>query len=239
MPELTSLHRARLLLAATPLLPFLVAVPGFGWALPLLAPLTVCVWFARRVRLGDQPGAWRLVLGWAALLALGSVAAALLMPDAAGRWVPWGAECRLSLLHWVAAGGPPASGLPALLVRHAVPAVLVAILAGVSGGYLALAALAGGVACISVFAAAFGAESGLWLSGSLVAWLPWELLRVASLALLATVLARPLLVRRPWPFRRREAVLVALALSGLLGVVILELSTAPRYADFLHRLLTG
>ena len=64
-------------------------------------------------------------------------------------------------------------------------------------------------------------------------------LRVAAFVLLGVVFARPLLVRRPWPFERRDALLLALAASGIVGDLLLKAWAAPAYGRFLRQLLTG
>jgi hypothetical protein len=59
---------------------------------------------------------------------------------------------------------------------------------------------------------------------------------VCSFVLIGVVLSRPLLVRRRWPFERREWVLLALAASGILGDALLKTLTAPTYGVFLRNL---
>jgi hypothetical protein len=68
---------------------------------------------------------------------------------------------------------------------------------------------------------------------------PWSVLRVAAFVLIGAVLARPLLVRRRWPFGRREGMLLALAATGILGDLVVKALLAPTYGLFLRQLAGG
>ena len=54
--------------------------------------------------------------------------------------------------------------------------------------------------------------------------------------LLGTLFAKPLMVRRIWPFGRREYRLMALALSGILGDILIKTFCAPAYGEFLRQM---
>jgi hypothetical protein len=68
------------------------------------------------------------------------------------------------------------------------------------------------------------------------AWVPWSVLRVCAFVLLGTVFSRPLLVRRVWPFGRKEYRLMALALSGILADILVKSFFASSYGVFLRQM---
>lgn len=239
MPSLTPLARGRLLLAATPLVPLLAVVPGGGWLLPLAAPLTVYGWFRRRVVAGDYPGAWRLGLAWAALLSLGVIALTELLPEAAARGIVHGEAYRTEMFQWIATGLGRENDPRAFVPQHLLHLGLFILLTWISGGYLGLALGAALVGYMSYFVGSYAAASGHLLAGALAAWVPWSVLRVAAFVLIGAVLARPLLVRRRWPFGRREGMLLALAATGILGDLVVKALLAPTYGLFLRQLAGG
>ena len=65
------------------------------------------------------------------------------------------------------------------------------------------------------------------------------MIRVAAFVLLGCLLARPLLVRRPWPFERKEARLFALVAVGIVGDLLLKTFAAPAYGRALRSLAGG
>ena len=225
--------RGRLLLAATPFVALLAALPGGGWLLPLVAPLTVYAWFARRVRFGDYLWAWTLGMAWAGLLSLGVVVLVLLWPEAA-RGVLFGEPYREEMFGWIATGEgrevTPAEFVP----QHLLHLGLFVLLTWVSGGYLGLALGAALVGYMSYFVGSYAAAADAPLLGPVVAWVPWSVLRVAAFVLVGSVLARPLLVRRAWPFERREAMLLALAATGIVGDLVLKTFAASAYGQLLR-----
>jgi hypothetical protein len=236
LPELDSRHRAWLLLAATPLVPWIVLLPAGRWLLPFVAPLTLYVWFSRRVRLGDYPGAWKLGMIWAGLLSLGVVVLLYLLPEAAAAGILHGEPYRQEMFGWIETGVGKENDPSRFLPEHALHLGAFVLLTVVSGGYLGLVLGAFLVAYMSYFVGSYGLASDMLWVGPLAAWVPWSVLRVAAFVLAGTVLSRPLLVRRAWPFERREAILLALALSGILGDVVLKTLTAPTYGVFLRNL---
>ena len=240
VPKLDSLARARLLLAATPLLPLLVLLPGGRWLLPVVAPLTVYVWFARRVRFADYLGAWKIGMLWAGLLSLGVVLLVYLLPDAAAAGILHGADYREEMFGWVRTGNAPENHPSQFIPQHFLHLGLFVLLTAVSGGYLGLVLGAALVGYMSYFVGSYGAAADpAWLHllmGPVLAWVPWSVLRVASFVLIGVVLSRPVLLRRPWPFGQREAMLLGLALSGIVGDIVIKALTAPSYGLFLRQI---
>jgi len=239
MAPLSPLVRGGLLLAVTPLVPLLAAVPGGGWLLPLVAPLTVYGWFRRRVIAGDYPGAWRLGLLWAALLSLGVIALVMVLPEAAARGILHGEAYRTEMFGWIETGLGRENDPAAFVPQHLLHLGLFLVLTWVSGGYLGLGLGASLVGYMSYFVGSYAVASGHPLAGALAAWVPWSVLRVAAFVLIGAVFARPLLVRRAWPFERREGMLLALAATGILGDIVIKALLAPTYGLFLRQLAGG
>ena len=239
MPSLDAAARARLLLASTVLLPALAFVPWGGWALGFVAPLTVYGWFRRRVRFGDHLGAWTIGLVWAGLLSLGVVVVVELAPEAAVRGIVFGEPYREEMFGWIATGAgrevTPAEFVP----QHLLHLGLFVLLTWVSGGYLGLVLGAFLVAYMSAFVGSYAVAVEAPVLGAVVAWVPWSVLRVAAFVLLGVVFAKPLLVRRPWPFERRDNMLLLLALSGILGDLAIKTLAAPAYGVFLRHFGEG
>jgi hypothetical protein len=224
-------------LALTPLLPLVAAIPAAGrWALPLVAPLTVYPAFAARVRRGDDEGAWLLGLAWAVLLSAGVIALAELWPQAAAAGILRGEPYRQEMFGWIATGAAPENDWRQFLPVHLAHLGLFLLLTWVSAGYLGLVLGAALVGYMSYFVGRFAVASGHPLLGAVAAWVPWSVLRVLAFVLLGSLFARPLLVRRPWPFGRREIRLMALALAGLVADVLLKLALAPTYGLLLRQM---
>ena len=239
MPALTPAARARLLLAATVFVPALALLPYGGWLLGLVAPLTVYGWFQRRVRFGDHLGAWGIGMAWAGLLSLGVVLLVHLAPEAVARGIVFGEPYREEMFGWIATGEGREVRPSAFVPEHLLHLGLFVLLTWVSGGYLGLVLGAFLVAYMSHFVGSYSVAVDAPLLGPVVAWVPWSVLRVAAFVLLGVVFARPLLVRRLWPFDRREALLVALALSGVVGDLLIKTFAAPAYGVFLRHFGSG
>lgn len=228
--------RARLLLAATPLVPFVVVVPGGKWLLPFLAPLTLYVWFSRRVRLGDHFGAWKIGMAWAGLLSLGVILLVYLLPEAAAAGILNGEPYREEMFGWIRTGVGPENTPSVFIPQHLLHLSLFVVLAYLSAGYLGLVLGSALTAYMSYFVATYAMAADRLLLGPVAAWVPWSVLRVAAFVLIGAVVARPLLVRRAWPFERRDWVLLALAASGIVGDLVLKTAIAPTYGVFLRHL---
>jgi hypothetical protein len=228
--------KANAILLLTVFLPLLAAVPGGGWALPLLAPLTVYLPFRERVRERDYLGAWTLGLAWAFLLSLGVILLVLWLPDVARMGILHGEAYRQQMFSWVATGAGPENDWRQFLPQHLLHLAIFLVLTWATAGYLGLSLGAGLVAYMSYFVGSYAVASGHPFLGSVAAWVPWSVLRVCAFVLLGTIFARPLLVRRAWPFEREEYKLMALAFSGILADILIKAFFAPSYGVFLRQM---
>ncbi|HEV7514724.1 MAG TPA: hypothetical protein VGR07_00340 [Thermoanaerobaculia bacterium] len=224
------------LLALTPFLPWLGLLPGGRWALPLLAPLTLYPAFAERVRRRDYLGAWSLGLLWALLLSVGVVVLVSLRPGAAGEAILHGEAYRKEMFGWIATGEAPENHPAVFIPIHLLHLAVFLVLTWASAGYLGLVLGAALVAYMSYFVGSYAVASAHPVLGAVAAWVPWSVLRVFAFVLLGCLFARPLLVRRAWPFERPEYQLMALAASGLLVDILIKSLLAPSYGMFLRQL---
>lgn len=220
----------------TPFLPLLAALPGGRWLLPLLAPLTLYPSFAERVRERDYFKAWQLGIAWAALLSAGVIALVFWMPDAARAGILNGEAYREEMFTWVNTGVGRENDWRAFLPTHASHFAIFLVLTWLSGGYLGLVLGAVLMGYMSYFVGSYAVESGQPLLGCVAAWVPWSVLRVLAYVLFGTLFARPLLVRRLWPFEREELKIMALAASGLVADVLIKAFFAPGYGVFLRQM---
>jgi hypothetical protein len=223
-------------LLLTPFLPLLALAPGGKWALPLVAPLTLWFAFRERVREADYYRAWVLGIVWAFLLSVGVIVLVLWLPDAARAGILHGETYRQEMFGWIATGVGKENDPAAFIPQHLLHLAIFLVLTWVSGGYLGLALGAALVAYMSYFVGSYAAASGHPFLGSVAAWVPWSVLRVCAFVLLGTVFSRPLLVRRVWPFGRKEYRLMALALSGILADILVKSFFAPSYGVFLRQM---
>jgi len=221
----------------TPLLPWLVALPAGPWALPLLAPLTVYPAFAARVRERRYGGAWLLAMGWAALLSVGVITLVAVRPELAARGILHGPAYKAEMAGWILTGVGKEATPSAFVPEHLLHLAAFLVLTTVSAGYLGLALGAFLMAYMSYFVGSFAVASSQPMVGALAAWVPWSVLRVMAFVLLGALLARPLLVRRRWPFERREAWLFAFAFAGIAADLALKTLLAPRWGALLRDLL--
>lgn len=219
-----------------PLLALLAALPGGRWVLPLAAPLTLWLAFRERVREGDYYRAWILGIVWAWLLSLGVIVLVLWMPDAARAGIWNGEPYRQEMFGWIATGNAPENHPSAFIPQHLLHLAVFLALTWVSGGYLGLVLGAALVGYMSYFVGSYAAASGHPFLGSLAAWVPWSVIRVCAFVLLGTLFARPLLVRRAWPFGRREYRLMGLAAIGLVADIVIKALGAPSYGLFLRQM---
>jgi hypothetical protein len=223
-------------LLLTPFLPLLAAVPGGRWALPLVAPLTL--WFALRERVenGDYYRAWVLGIVWAWLLSLGVIVLVFWLPEAAKAGILNGEAYRQEMFGWIATGIGRENHPGAFIPQHLLHLLVFLLLTWASGGYLGLALGATLVAYMSYFVGSYAAASGHPFLGSFAAWVPWSVIRVFAFVLLGILFARPLLVRRAWPFGRTEYRLLALGFAGIIADIVLKALTAPAYGRFLRQM---
>lgn len=224
------------LLLLTPFLPLLALLPGGRWALPLLAPLTLYPVFLQRVRERNYLGAWTLGVAWAFLLSAGVILLVFWRPEAAAAGILNGEPYRQEMFTWIDTGVGPENDWRQFLPTHILHLAVFLVLTWLSGGYLGLVLGAALTAYMSYFVGSYAAASGQPLLGSVVAWVPWSVIRVCAFVLLGTVFARPLLVRRAWPFTGMEYRLMALALSGILTDILMKAFLAPAYGTYLRQL---
>lgn len=227
------------LVLLTPLVPFLALLPGSIWYLPLVAPLTLYPAFAVRVRERDYLGAWLLGLAWAFLLSVGVILLVFWLPDAARHGIVNGEPYRLEMFQWVATGIAPENNWRQFLPIHLLHLGIFLVLTWVSAGYLGLSLGAVLVGYMSYFVGSYAAASGHPVLGSMAAWVPWSVIRVLAFVLLGCLFARPLLVRRLWPFGPDEYRLMGLAATGIVVDLLMKASFAPDYGLFLRQFAHG
>ena len=230
---------ATVALVATPLLVLLAYIPGGLWLLPLLAPLTLYPTFQARVKSGDVRGAWLAGMGWAILLSAGVIILTQLAPETAARAIWNGEPYRKEMFGWIMTGIAPENSPRQFLPIHLLHLSLFALLTYVSAGYLGLVLGAALTGYMSYFVGSYAAASHHPLLGSLVAWVPWSVIRVAAFVLLGALLARPLLLRRRWPFERKEGRLFALVGTGIVADLLLKTLAAPAYGRALRSFAGG
>jgi hypothetical protein len=228
-----------LLILLTVLLPLLAALPGGGWLLIALAPLTLYPSFVRRVRARDYFGAWQLGLLWALLLSLGVILLTIYWPAAARAGIVHGEAYRQEMFGWIATGSGKENEWRQFLPEHLLHFLVFVIVTWLSGGYLGLALGAFLVAYMSYFVGSYAAASGHPVLGAVAAWVPWSVLRVFAFVLFGTLFTRPLLVRRIWPFDRDEVRLMGLAVTGIVADIVLKTLCASGYGLFLRQLARG
>jgi hypothetical protein len=224
-------------LGATPLLPLVGLIPGGRWVLPLVAPLALWPAFARRVRSGRYRAAFGAAMLWTALYSGGVILFAEVAPRSAAAAILHAEPYRQEMFGWVERGEAPENHPSQFLPQHALHFAGFALLAYVSGGYLGLALGAALLGYMSYFVGSFAASMGAPVGGAVLAWVPWAVLRVLSFVAIGCILARPLLIRRPWPFGRREWRWILVALLGILADALLKAAAAPAYGRFLGALL--
>ncbi|HEX6862340.1 MAG TPA: hypothetical protein VF414_05965 [Thermoanaerobaculia bacterium] len=224
------------LLLLTPFLPLLALLPGGGWALGLLSPLTLYPSFVPRVRERDYRGAWRLGILWALLLSIGVILLVFLMPEAAGEGIVEGERYRQEMFGWIATGEGKENEWRQFLPEHLLHLAVFLLLTWASGGYLGLVLGAILTAYMSYFVGSYAAASGHPFLGSLAAWVPWSVIRVCAFVLFGAVFARPLLVRKAWPFERLEYRLMALAAAGIAADILIKIIVARPYGLFLRQM---
>jgi hypothetical protein len=228
-----------LLLFATPLAPLVGLLPGGAWLFPLLAPLTLFGGFARAVRTADYWKAFRRGLLWAALLSASVILFVHVAPAAAAHAILNAEPYRQEMFGWIETGVAKENDWRQFLPDHLLHLGVFIALAWLSGGYLALALGAVLTSYMSYFVGSFAVATGAPVLGSLAAWVPWSVVRVLSFVALGCLLARPLLLRRAWPFGARERRWALAALLGILVDILTKAAIAPAYGLFLRRWLAG
>jgi hypothetical protein len=226
-----------ILLLLTPFTVLLALIPGIGgWALALFAPLTLYPFFAERVKARDYVGAWKLGIFWAVLLSAGVILLVFLFPEGAARGIFHGEAYRKEMFSWIATGEGKENDWHRFLPEHLLHLAVFIVLCWASAGYLGLVLGAILTAYMSYFVGSYAAASGHPFLGSVAAWVPWSVIRVCAFVLLGAVFARPLLVRRVWPFERLEFRLMALAAAGIATDIIMKILVARPYGLFLRQM---
>lgn len=234
-----TLSSRALLVALTPLAVLLVFVPGGRFLLPLLAPLALYPELARLVGQRHYGRAWGLGMAWAALLSSSVIALVHLAPEAAAAGILNAEPYRAEMFGWIATGHGREVSPELFLPEHALHLFAFVVLCWISASYLGLVLGAVLTAYMSYFVGSYAMAAQLPLLGSVAAWVPWSVVRVAAFVLLGCLFARPLLVRKVWPFGTRELRLAGLALLGIAVDVTLKILLAPAYGEMLRRLAEG
>ncbi len=226
-----------ILLLLTPLTVLLALIPGIGgWALALLAPLTLYPFFAERVKARDYVGAWRLGALWAVLLSAGVILLVFLFPEGAARGIFHGEAYRTEMFGWIATGEGKENDWHRFLPEHLLHLAVFIVLCWASAGYLGLVLGALLTAYMSYFVGSYAAASGHPFLGSVAAWVPWSVIRVCAFVLFGALFACPLLTRKVWPFERLEFRLMALAAAGIVTDIVMKILIARTYGLFLRQM---
>jgi hypothetical protein len=229
------------------LLATLVSYPiglGLGqpWLLPVLNALPAYIVLVHRLRKGERGGAVRVMLWWAAALALVGTLAFVWWPEPLAPLVVNGPEYKEEMFEWIRTGhgreGSPRLFLPQHLLHLA---AFVAIgLVSVSAGAILMGALL--MNQMSFYVAAL-AKAGVPAWGvTLLGWSPWAIARVAAFATLGVLLAEPLFARVFPAARTRlkatgRGAYVMAVLSGILADWFLKALLAPYWGRWLRALL--
>jgi len=229
----------QLLLFATPIAPLISLLPGGRFLFPLLVPLALYPGFARAVREGEYARAFRRSLLWATLLSASVILFVHVSPRAAADGILNAEPYRQEMFGWIETGVAKENDWRLFLPEHLLHLGLFVALAWVSGGYLALALGAALTAYMSYFVGSFAVATGSPLLGSLAAWVPWSVVRVLAFVALGCILARPLLLRKAWPFGAKERRWILAAILGILTDLLVKATLAPTYGLFLRRWLVG
>ena len=215
-------------------MPLLGLLPGGRWLVPLAAPLALWPAFAPAVRSGRYARAFGAAMVWTVLLSASVILFAQVAPRAAASAILNAEPYRQEMFGWIEEGVGRENEPRRFLPQHVLHLGAFAALTWASGGYLGLALGAALVGYMSYFVGSFAASAGSPLAGAVVAWVPWSIVRVAAFVALGCVLARPLLVRRVWPFGAREAAWIGVALAGIAADLALKSALAPAYGVFLR-----
>lgn len=218
----------------TPLLPLLGLLPGGRFLLPLMAPMVLWPAFSRAVRAGETQRAFAAAMVWTLLLSASIIVFTQAAPAEAGRSILNGEPYRQEMFAWIETGEGKENRPSEFLPEHALHLVAFAVLTVATGGYLGLALGAALLGYMSYFVGSFAASASAPLAGSLVAWVPWSVVRVLAFVALGSVLARPLLTRRWSAPDRRERRWIAIALAGIAVDLLLKSTLAPAYGRFLR-----
>lgn len=205
--------------------------------MPFVAPLLLWPGFARAVRARDYGRAFTRGIAWAALLSLGVILFVRWFPALAAEGIVNGEAYRREMFSWIETGVGREADWRQFLPQHLLHLGAFAALTAASGGYLGLVLGAFLTSYMSYFVASFAAAAAQPVTGAIVAWVPWSVVRVLAFVALGTVLARPVLVGRLDRFGRREKLWLAAAGGGILLDWWLKATLAPAYGELLRRWL--
>jgi hypothetical protein len=232
-PELSGPRPRHLELLVVPLIVALAAaLPGGRWWLPVVVALPLLPGFVAGVRARAWWPTWRLAMAWAALLSASIVALVVVAPERAAAAVLNAEPYRQLMFGWIFEGVGPELEPSRFLPEHALHLGAFVVLALLSGGVLGLMLGAALVGYMSYFVGSYAVASGHLVLGTVAAWVPWSVFRVAAFVMLGCLLARPLLVRR-FDFGRAEWRLVGLAAAGIACDLVLKTFGAAPYGRFL------
>lgn len=237
-----TVRRAWSVLGLTPLLPIVLVFPGGGWLLPLVAPLTLWPSFAPAARAGRYRRAVAAALIWAVLLSAAIILLTQVAPALAGARIVNGEPYRVEMFRWIETGEGKENNPTEFVPQHLAHLAAFALLSWLTAGYLGLALGAALTAYMSYFVGSFALSSGHPWLGSIVAWVPWSVIRVVAFVVLGSVLARPLLRRRllgsGWAgLERSDLVWIGAAFAGIVADLALKTLLAPSYGVYLRGLL--
>jgi hypothetical protein len=158
-------------------------------------------------------------------------------PTIAGARIVNGEPYRLEMFRWIESGVGRENDPGRFVPQHLLHLAAFALLSWLSAGYLGLALGTALLAYMSYFVGSFALSSGHPWLGSIVAWVPWSVVRVVAFIVIGTVLARPLLRRRLGGFERRDFAWLGAALAGIAIDLVMKTLLAPSYGIFLRGLL--
>lgn len=233
--------RPLLLLAAWTLASYpLGLLLGVAWLLPLAGALPAWALMAARLRAGRRREAVFLMLGWAALLAVGGTLTFALWPHDPGALVVNGPAYRDEMFSWIRTGvgreGDPRLFLP----QHLGHLLLFVATSLASAGLVSMVMGAALMNYMSYYVASLARAGVAPATVALFGWQPWALCRVAAFVTLGVVLAEPLLSRlRPYPYAglRGARVYLAAAAAGILADWLLKALLAPGFGTVLRAAL--
>jgi hypothetical protein len=218
---------------------------ALGWAVgwPALVPLlnTAASYplMVLAIRRGDVRLAVARMLVWALALGISATILSFARPGQTGTLFLHGAAYRAEMFTWIMTGVGPESDPARFILQHAWHAVLFVVLALATGGIAAMVMGAALMNYMGHYAGALAASSVQPLLAGVLAWAPWAVARVISFVTLGVVLSIPLLTRTGvGVILRREQVLIAAAVIGLVADVALKWLLAPAWHRLLLR-LTG
>jgi hypothetical protein len=198
------------------------AAPGH-WLLPLLAMGAAYPVMALLVIRGRPVAATLAMLLWAASLSVSIIGLTSRHPVAMGRSILQGPAYRDEMFSYVRTGVGRESDPRRYLPQHLMHTAAFLALTLVSGGAIGILLGAVLVDYMSYYVGCLVAAGGAPLTGWLLGWPPWALLRVLAFVLLGVALSRPLLSKlahRPLPLPRPRRWYAAALLLLLVDVVL-------------------